>query len=245
MEFPSYYSIGAYSGLVFNEYWEVFPEAYWRYFELEGDGRLILTSDFLTSEPDQQHEILKSLKGWQENSTRIGQGMEGGVYKVGDSDYVIKAETNPLYFRGKSPDERFINAAYLRDRILSELPSWADIVPRYLCLIDRYGDRYTVMPKVADGITLNHLFSYCHPLSSRNPQGVDRIIRANFPNFGRDEYARVKDEFYHLNSLVRDLFEVMFPGTNGSYDLNMGNVLVSPLTEPVDGYNYMLSLIDL
>jgi len=245
MEFPSYYSIGAYSGLVFNEYWEVFPDAYWRYFELEGDGRLIMTTDFLESEPYKQNEIMRVLKVWQENPTLMGQGMEGGVYTVGDSDYVIKVETNPLYFRGKSPDERFINAAYLRDRILPELPFWADMVPRYLCLIDRHGDRYTVMPKVADGITLNNLFLYCHPLSSRNPQGVDRIIRTNFPNFGREEYQRVKEEFYHLTSLVRNLFEVMSPGRDGYYDINKGNVLVSPLSEAVEGYKYMLSLIDL
>ncbi len=100
MDFPSFDSIGAYSGLVFNEYWEVFPEAYWRYFELEGDGRLIMTNDFLVSEPYKQHEILRSLKGWQENPACIGQGIEGGVYTVGDTEYVVKVETNPLYFEG-------------------------------------------------------------------------------------------------------------------------------------------------
>ncbi len=101
------------------------------------------------------------------------------------------------------------------------------------------------MPKVAEGITLNNLFLYSHPLSSRNSRGVDEIIRTNFPNFGREEYERIKDEFYHLTSLIRDLFVVKFPGTINNYDSNKGNVLVSPLLEPIEGHKYMLSLIDL
>lgn len=235
-----------YTGFRIKNLWydEPIPGNVWGYVGFEDGSQLILPSEFLTLPNPSQQEMIDLLNGARrgEFGDYIEGHIEGEVYSLG-SDLVVKVTDYPLTLKGKSPYERLVHTSRLRQYILPELPEWADIVGNFLCFVDVDETRYTIMPKIGEGITLATLQDYYLSRENRNTARVNGIIRDTYHGFGYDEYTLVYYQYQKLGKLIREAAEIWMPGEVSLTDYKYANVIVEPSPRSA-GYLFKLSIID-
>ncbi len=247
---PSDHYPGAYSGLVLNDYREVYPDHFWRYFELDG-ADLILTDAFQALPPSEKTDIFTLLNTFRDrrNTTRtmsgigkyIERGVEGHVFSFGEG-YVIKVMHDYEDLQEVDFPTRMLNMSMLSDYVHTYLPGWVEVVENYLYL--NIGNiSYTVMPRVGNGITLHDLHMYIKGFPLRQPE-IMKNIRRDFPGFNQNDWDLLSEQLSRFEEWTDHLMisrEYVVPSF---HDFKTGNIIVTPLDEMIDGYPYKLWSID-
>lgn len=230
-----------------DRYVEEFPGSVWRYLDYLDGSRLILSPNYLDLPEAVQLEIMDLLRDNVVHGCGryIDFGGEGYVYPCGaGNSYVLKVVDNPLTPGNKSPDERLIYTEFLRRTILPNLPRWADIVPNFLSYKDSKGVRYTIMPMVANGITIESLRAYWLKQYEWNTSFINERITQLFPGLDNAVCEQIEKQYSTLCNIIRRVANKEMSRDKVMDDYKYGNVLVTPYSQPVAGYNYGLSIID-
>lgn len=229
----------------YDQFEEEFPGSFWRYLDYADGSRLILTPEYLNMSEVYQTEMIDLLRDGIVNGcgNYIDYGAEGYVYPCGDR-YAVKVVVNPLTLGMGSPEERLVYTELLRTKILPELPRWADVVPNYLRFISSEGVSYTIMPRVAEGITIANLRIFAHGQFDRNSPFVNEKIALLFPGLNHDLCAQIEQQYSTLRILIRRVANKRMSKDNVLNDYKYSNVLVTPYSKRVGGYYYGLSIID-
>ncbi len=245
------YFTGAFSALVQNDYVEVYPDIYWRLFELEDGAKLMFTNDFLCLPPYVRTDIMSYLNIYRmrrisnpldyEVGEYIERGAEGKIYTMGEN-FVLKVVSKPVE-EDMTIEERLIHAAILRENVQPYLPAWANIVGGLVNLIDSNQSRYTVFPRVADGVSISDLREFCVVGHARE-YGVNSAILRNFQGFNIASFTELYCQFETLGSMVKKIASKKIPQVKPFYDYASSNVLVDPPQEYDGQMFYGLSIID-
>jgi len=247
---------GSFAGLLPNRVVEVFPGVHWRRFALGDTAEMTMTEDFLGLAAAQRKEIVTLLKGFRTNqwlssnppegTNIIRSGGEGDVYALGEN-LVIKVVAREIE-RGfmRSPYGRLLYVSFLRKFVLPSMPDWVDVVPVCLQLKDNIGYKYSVMPKIGEGVTVQEMMNVFYPLYGLPVDESSKFrIRNAFPQLEKEAFTEeIMPQFRLLSQTLDDFLTTRFPHVPPG-DFQFANVIVTPLDEMTeDGYRFKLTIID-
>lgn len=173
--------------------------------------------------------VLKALKFYRrdikkrENTSArsyIGNGANGVVYKVGDTDIVIKESTS------RTPLVNALARMLTLTNAVATNPSisgFCSVVKSYCLVSSKELDKeYLIMEKIDNGISFQDLRLYVGTNEARNPT-LTHAIGLIFPDFNHDDLKIVENLIAKIMAQpeMADLLR----------DLNAGNFLVFPNTD--------------
>lgn len=229
-----------------------FDGAIWEHHQI-GDGNLTVTSagrDLLVERPGTRQAILDymaeaALKRESPDGIRryLAEGNHARVYAVGDSGLVMK-ERKSIVADALWPAIQRMD--YLAHIIQAHCPRWIDIPAHYgvYQTDNTHGKEYMLMEKVDDGVTVGDVLG-AHDMP-REPHIGAAVLRI-FDGASVHTQSVVAEKFEEMKDFLKDGLRV--EGRNPydyltDIDHNRYNAIVEPLTTPVAGSEYKLTLID-
>lgn len=248
---------GIFDQIVSSFYYEAYPGHTWTRVNIADGGTLTLTDEFEQLQADTRAYILDQLftfrefraqtNGRQHLGEVLNSGKEGTVFTLGDN-YVIKVMIPNAHAQDEDYHIRMLNMALLRKMVAQshDFPEWVEVVENYLCLIDLDETKYTVMPRIGNGVTMDDLLGHALNLGQKSNR-IEASIKRNFPRFSIEKFESLVDQLSYIIRVFDTKLIIGFPAAQSlPYldDLGLNNVIVTPVDESVIGYPYKLWVID-
>lgn len=218
-----------------------------------GEGSLTVTSsgrDLLSNRPEIKLAIEQYMIAVTEPQAStpgirrfLAEGNHARVYSVGDTGLVMKERksivADPLWPAIQRMD-------FLADVIQKHCPRWIDIPAHYGVYQpdDTSGKEFMLMEKIDSGVTVGDVMgAHDMPREPHIGEAVMRIFRGVTPQ----TQIAVKSQFDEMKSQLKSglITEGAAPDAFlTDIDHNMYNAIVEPLSTPVAGSHYKLTIID-